>query len=122
MSVNKEFAHHFAAEWIESWNSHDLERVLSHYTEDFDMSSPFIKHIAGDHSGTLHGKHAVAEYWRAALVKFPELKFELMDVLWSVDTICLYYKSILGLRAVEWLRFNELGKVVQASGHYSDSA
>ncbi|MEI8247817.1 MAG: hypothetical protein WCI51_18415 [Lentisphaerota bacterium] len=32
----------FATEWIAAWNSHDLNRVLSHYSEDFETSSPFI--------------------------------------------------------------------------------
>lgn len=40
--MNQEFADHFAREWIEAWNAHDLERILSHYTEEFRMSSPRI--------------------------------------------------------------------------------
>ena len=32
----------FARDWIEGWNTHALERVLSHYADDFEMSSPFI--------------------------------------------------------------------------------
>jgi hypothetical protein len=28
--VDAAFAARFAAEWIEAWNSHDLDRVLSH--------------------------------------------------------------------------------------------
>jgi len=38
--LSKAFADHFAAEWIAAWNSHDLERILSHYTDNFEMSSP----------------------------------------------------------------------------------
>ena len=30
----------FAAEWIEAWNAHDLERILAHYADDFEMASP----------------------------------------------------------------------------------
>jgi ketosteroid isomerase-like protein len=40
--ITKEQALDFAHEWVAAWNAHDLERVLSHYTEDFEMSSPFI--------------------------------------------------------------------------------
>ena len=40
MPLTKEFARRFAEDWIASWNSHDLARILSHYTEDFEMSSP----------------------------------------------------------------------------------
>jgi len=44
--IDKEFAEHFAADWIDSWNQHDLERILLHYTDDFEMSSPRIIVVA----------------------------------------------------------------------------
>lgn len=41
---------------IDSWNSHDLDRILSHYSDDFEMSAPFIIRILGESSGVLKGK------------------------------------------------------------------
>ncbi|WP_232821554.1 Cif family virulence factor [Acidithiobacillus ferrivorans] len=38
--IDKEFAEHFASDWIGSWNNHDLDRILSHYSEQFEMFSP----------------------------------------------------------------------------------
>ncbi len=49
--LENNFAEHFAADWIDSWNSHDLERILSHYTDDFEMASPVIIKVAGEPSG-----------------------------------------------------------------------
>jgi ketosteroid isomerase-like protein len=46
--MDKAFAEHFAADWIESWNAHDLDRVLSHYADDFEMSSPVIIQVTGE--------------------------------------------------------------------------
>lgn len=40
--LENNFAEHFAADWIDSWNSNDLGRILSHYTDDFEMTSPVI--------------------------------------------------------------------------------
>lgn len=40
--IDSNRAQEFAAEWIAAWNSHDLERILSHYAEDFEMASPLI--------------------------------------------------------------------------------
>jgi len=34
-----------------------------------------------------------------------------------VDSICICYKSVLGLRAVEWLHFDSAGKVSKAMAH-----
>jgi ketosteroid isomerase-like protein len=118
--LSKEKAQAFAVDWIDSWNSHNLERILSHYSDDFCMTSPFIARIASAGSGTLYGKDSVRSYWEKALIKYPDLRFELIDVLFSVNTICIYYNSILGLRAVEWLKFNSDGQVIEASGSYND--
>ena len=40
--ITREFADHFTRELIDAWNSHTLERILAHYTDDFEMSSPYI--------------------------------------------------------------------------------
>jgi ketosteroid isomerase-like protein len=61
--MNNSFAEHFASDWIDSWNSHDLSRILSHYADDFTMTSPKIIQLADEPSGTLHGKAAVGAYW-----------------------------------------------------------
>ena len=52
----KDWAQKFAQEWVEAWNAHDIERVLSHYTDDFEMNSPFIVEFADEPSGILNGK------------------------------------------------------------------
>lgn len=57
------FAKEFAHAWIAAWNSHHLERILEHHEEDFEMSSPVIATLAGEPSGKLRGKAAVAAYW-----------------------------------------------------------
>jgi ketosteroid isomerase-like protein len=61
--IDKTFAEHFATGWIDSWNNHDLGRILSHYTDDFEMSSPVIINMTGEPSGTLKGKEKVGDYW-----------------------------------------------------------
>ncbi|MBW7909447.1 MAG: nuclear transport factor 2 family protein [Kiritimatiellae bacterium] len=72
--ITREFAVKFAEHWIESWNSHDLKQILSHYTEDLEMSSPYIVQIAGEASGMLKGKEAVGAYWAKALERMPALR------------------------------------------------
>ena len=116
--ITKEFAQHFAEEWIASWNAHDLPRVLSHYTEDFEMSTPFIVALMNEPTGTLRGKDKVGTYWGNALEKYPDLRFELIDVLSGVDSVVIYYHSILGKKAVEFFLFDASGKVYKAIAHY----
>jgi hypothetical protein len=116
--MDKAFADHFAADWIESWNAHDLGRILSHYADDFEMSSPFIIQIAGEPSGTLKGKDAVGAYWAKALSLMPDLRFELVTTLIGVNSITLYYKGARGL-AAEVFHFGPDQKVSKAYAHYA---
>ncbi|WP_374089869.1 nuclear transport factor 2 family protein [Methylomicrobium lacus] len=116
--IDKQFAEHFAHDWIDSWNSHDIDRILAHYSNQFEMSSPIIAQIAGEPSGTLQGKEAVGAYWRKALALIPDLRFELLALLTGVDSITLYYRSPRGL-AAEVLHFGPDRKVVKAYAHYA---
>jgi len=118
--INRAFADRFAADWIESWNAHDLNRILSHYTDDFEMSSPVIVKIAGESSGTLKGKGKVGDYWAKALQLNPDLHFELVTTLVGVSSITLYYKGTRGLSA-EVFHFNAEEKVTRAYAHYAQN-
>ena len=115
--IDKAFAEHFATEWIDSWNSHDLDRILSHYSDDFEMVSPLIAQIANEPSGVLKGKDAVGAYWAKALKRIPDLRFELVTTLLGVNSITIYYRGVHGLSA-EIFHFNDAGKVSKALAHY----
>lgn len=97
--VTREFAEEFAKEWIDAWNSHDLDRILAHYADDFTLSSPFIAQMAGIASGTLTGKDSVRAYWAGALEKVPDLRFEHVRTLMGMDSVTLYYKGVRGMAA-----------------------
>lgn len=110
----------FAAEWIAAWNAHDLERILGHYAEDVQLSSPFVASIAGEPSGTIEGKSALRAYWAKALAMIPDLHFELIDVLAGVNVVTIYYRGHRGTVA-ETLHFEASQKVRAAAACYSAS-
>jgi ketosteroid isomerase-like protein len=112
-------AERFAKEWVDAWNSHDLDRVLAHYADDFQMTSPFIVQLMSESTGTIKGKEKVRAYWAKALARIPDLHFDLIEVLTSVDSITIYYQAVLEKRAAEVLFFNENGKVRRAVAHYN---
>ena len=114
MTITKKWADSFAHGWVEAWNAHDLNRVLSHYTEDFEMSSPFCPR----RSSTLRK----SAYWRAALQKIPNLHFDLQSVLVGVSSIVIYYRTNFRRRTAEVLFFNQAGLVYRAAAHYVDDA
>lgn len=109
----------FAQEWVDAWNSHDLDRILAHYADDFEMTSPFIVTMMNAPTGTIKGKENVRAYWAKALERLPDLHFDLIEALASVDSITIYYHAVLGKRAAEVLFLNGDGKVSRAIAHYN---
>ena len=119
--IDAKWATEFAQEWIDAWNAHDLTRILSHYTDDFEMRSPIIVERMGIASGVLKGKKAVSPYWAPALTTSPPLKFVLHDVLVGTNAIALYYYNVTrGRMVVEVLTFNDQHQVVTGSAHYAE--
>jgi hypothetical protein len=108
----------FAEGWAAAWNAHDLGRVLAHYSDDFEMTSPFIARLMGEPGCTLKGKGQVEAYWRRALERLPDLQFEVLDVFTGVGSLVIHYKAVLGLRACEVFFFDGEGKVYKAAAHY----
>jgi ketosteroid isomerase-like protein len=114
----------FVAEWMEAWNSHDLERILEHYADDVEYHSPFIAQMAepgGPGSdGRLVGRAAVREYFAAALARFDELHFDPpAQVAVGAGSVSFVYRSVNDLTAVETLVFTPGSRTVaRAHCHY----
>lgn len=115
--MNKAFAQNFAQEWVAAWNSHDIDKILSHYAGDFEMTSPVIKNITNEASGMLRGIPAMRDYWIRALKENPNLHFEIIAVFCGVNSVVVHYRGHRGLSA-EFFCFNADGKVINASAHY----
>jgi len=120
--IEQSWANEFAKEWIEAWNSHDLDRILSHYVEDFEMSSPLIMERKMDPRGVLRGKSAIRDYWAIGLSANPPLQFELIDVHVGVNTIGILYRSVGRRRVIELLTFNEDKEVIRGGALYAGAA
>jgi ketosteroid isomerase-like protein len=108
-----------APDWIAAWNSHDLDRVLAFYTDDFEMSSPHIPTIAGEPSGTLCGKQAVRAYWEKAMGLFPGLHFTLETVYTGANSVVICYTNQAGGSRGELLFFNGEGKCFRSAAHHA---
>jgi len=117
--IDQQWAQAFANDWVASWNAHDMERILSHYTDDFEMSSPLIVERLGLPEGKLKGKQAVGEYWQPGLSAKPPLRFELIDVLVGIESITLYYNSVGRRLVAETLYFNSEGKATRGMAQWS---
>ena len=108
----------FVSNWLIAWNNHDIQSILAHYTENFEMTSPAIVQITGHPEGRLTGKAAVVEYWEKALTRFPELNFKFIGSFVGVNSIAINYIGVSGRSVVEVFHFNDLGLVERAHAYY----
>lgn len=56
----------FADDWVQAWNSHDVEAVLAHFHDDVVFSSPIAARVLPDSLGVVRGKEALRHYWTTA--------------------------------------------------------
>ena len=100
-------ARKFAQLWVEAWNAHDLDAVMSRYAADVVLTSPTAARLLGDASGRVVGRDAVRRYFERGLEAYPELRFELLDVMWGISTVVLYYVNQKGTRTAEFMELND---------------
>jgi hypothetical protein len=119
--MTKEFATEFARDWVEAWNAHDIEKILSHYSDDFTIESPMAIKLYPQSKGTVIGKDEVRKYWTIGLERSPNLKFELLDLLIGVNSIGLHlFNTSSNKKSVELMSFNNENKVNKAIVTYSE--
>ncbi|HEX5100152.1 MAG TPA: nuclear transport factor 2 family protein [Polyangiaceae bacterium] len=111
-------AKRIATENIAAWNSHDLERILAHYDDDVVLISPVAKLRFGAPGGEVRGKAALRAYFSRALEKNPDLRFELVDVMWGISSVVLYYKNQRGSMTGEVLEIGPSGLAVRVLANY----
>ncbi len=112
-------AREFAQEWVNAWNSHDLEKILDHYDDDVTLISPVALKLLNNGDGVVGGKAALRDYFRRGLEAYPELRFELLDVLWGLETIVLYYANkVRGSKTAEVMQMTPSGKVQRVWANY----
>ncbi|MEP6686815.1 MAG: nuclear transport factor 2 family protein [Gemmatimonadales bacterium] len=112
-------AQDFATEWIAAWNSHDLERVLGHYADDAEVTSPLVESFMGPGKITVRGKSGLREYWGTALARYPDLHFTLFRAYAGHRSLVLHYQSIQGLVGAECLEFDGHGRIHRVLAHYA---
>ena len=109
----------FADDWIRAWNSHDLDAIMSHYAPEVVLTSPTAAKLLGDSSGTIKGKQAVRSYFERGLQAFPNLTFELLDVMWGISSVVLYYLNQKGTKTAEFMELDANQKVSIVVANYN---
>ncbi len=111
------WAQGFCESWVAAWNAHDLERVLSHFSDDVVFTSPVAAQLLDESDGVIRGKDALRRYWSEGLPLIPDLHFEVLGVYVGVNTLVINYRNQKGVLVSEVLTFT--GQIVtQGYGCY----
>ena len=107
-----------AQKWIEDWNNHDLDAIMSHYAEEVELISPLAVKLLGNPDGKVKGKTALKEYFTKGLAANPNLKFEPIQTLIGVESIVMYYRKY-NLLSAEFVMVNHDLLITKVKAHYS---
>jgi hypothetical protein len=110
----------FVREWIAAWNARDLERVLAHWADDCEFTSPLVVKLTGDASGTVRGKAALRAYWKRGLEANPELRFDHERTWVGHDSVVIGYRNHRGQTCAETIRLGPDGRAIAGFAHYRD--
>jgi ketosteroid isomerase-like protein len=103
--IDNPTARSFAKAWADSWNAHDLDRVLEHFSEDVVFSSPAAVRLIADSDGEIRGKSSLRSYWTEGLRRIPDLRFEVLGVYVGLNVVVINYQNQAGGLVNEILTF-----------------
>jgi steroid delta-isomerase-like uncharacterized protein len=117
----------FATEWLEAFNSHDIDRILAYYTEDaFYEDVPSVENGWG---GSSRGHEMIREALAEMFEEMPDLGFEFVSASDAGDRMVVewimtgtHYRDYTGdfsTRGVSVIRLN--GKKIASVSDYYDA-
>jgi predicted ester cyclase len=108
-----------ANDWVAAWNAHDLDLIMTHYEDAIELTSPAAAQLFGTPDGRVVGKPNLRAYFQRGLEAYPQLRFQLEDVLWGINSVVLYYTNQKGTRTAEFMELAANGKVARVVANYN---
>jgi predicted ester cyclase len=118
-AMTKDAARELANDWVAAWNAHDLDLIMTHYEDAIELTSPAAAQLLGTPDGRVVGKPNLRAYFQRGLEAYPELRFQLEDVLWGINSVVLYYTNQKGSRTAEFMELSANGKVARVVANYN---
>jgi len=105
-------------DWIDAWNAHDLERILSHYTDDVEFTTQTAVTRWNKSNGKLVGKVELRKHFQKGLELAPALRFELEEIFSAPGGYAVLYKRENGNRVLDAVELNEAGFATKVTAYY----
>jgi steroid delta-isomerase-like uncharacterized protein len=115
----------FARDWIQAWDSHDVDRILAFYTDDAFYED--VPNVVNGWDVPLRGQEMIRESLVRTFGQMPDLRFELVSASGAGDRLVVewimkgtHYRDSTGsfsIRAVSIIKL-EGDRIAQVSDYY----
>jgi hypothetical protein len=110
-----------AKSWIEAWNAHDLDRILSHYSPDVVFEAATVRTRWSKPDGKLHGIAELRKHFALGLELAPNLAFQLEQVFLAPSGYAILYRRENGNRVIDCVEVDEHGHAKQVTAYYAST-
>lgn len=80
-----------ATSWFEAFNTQNLEKLLSLYSDTAKHYSPKLKIRKPETNGLVQGKDALRAWWKDAFERLPSLKYEPTSLTANENRVFMEY-------------------------------
>lgn len=115
--ITREFVNAFIKSWKNAWNGKNVPALLAMCTDSIEIESPLVQSVSGVASGTLRGRQAVGDHWRAVLARFADLHITPVSNELGVSSVVIRYRGVLNAMVSEAFTFASDGKITRAVMH-----
>lgn len=117
--MNEQALKDFSNQWINAWNSHDINKIIEHYAEEVVFHSPYISLLKFNAQGVITNRSDLKRYFEIGLNAYPNLEFKLHNCFIGINSIVIYYTSVNGTLAAEMFTLNNHLKATSVYCNYS---
>jgi len=109
------------SDWIDSWNRHDLDGIMTHYADPVVFEANTVVSRWNRPDGRLHGVVELRKHFQRGLDLAPALHFELEDVFTAPSGYAALYRRDNGNRVLDVVELDEQGKAIQVKAFYLEA-
>lgn len=96
------YASSFVDSWVGAWSTSEVDRILSHFADDPQFTSPIAARQLADTGDVLGGKDGLRFNWHLGLDRIPDFHFTGREIFIGVDGV--RQKNQTGAQGGEALR------------------
>lgn len=104
--MTAEFCRDIATQWMDAFNAHDLEKLLSLYAENAVHFSPKLLDRKPETLGLIKGKAALREWWQDAFLRLPTLSYKPVKFIAEAD--CIFMEYLRNVKGEQELKVGEV--------------